>query len=198
MQTFSTTMKVKNKVRSFLNLFREINENMLACCYLILVTWICLGNILKMWWTLEGFLPWSLQLMGLRFTMRKTNLGVQGHRSLTFGSLTVKQYFIGKAINLPSRVWLKSMITWCKLSNGSGPTLISCWQDLQIIMTCCCCLCQVLQRHLGLVIILRTLVQVGAWPKVIILRTLVQVGAWPNHVENTSRMFSLLATSLEG
>lgn len=29
MQTFSTTMKVKNKVRSFLNLFGEINENML-------------------------------------------------------------------------------------------------------------------------------------------------------------------------
>lgn len=29
MQTFSTIMKVKNKVRSFLNLFGEINENML-------------------------------------------------------------------------------------------------------------------------------------------------------------------------
>ena len=29
MQTFSTTMKVKNKVRSFLNLFGGINENML-------------------------------------------------------------------------------------------------------------------------------------------------------------------------
>lgn len=141
--------------------------------YLILVTWICLGNILKMWWTLVGFLPWSLQLMGLGYTMHKTNLGVQGHWSPTFGSLTVRQYFIRKAIYLPSRVWLKSMTTWCKLLNEYGPSLTSCRQGLRIIMTCCC-FCQVLWHHLGLVTILRTIVQVGAWPK---------------HVENTSKMF---------
>jgi hypothetical protein len=39
-----------------------------------------------------------------------------------------------------------------KLSNRSGPTSISNWQDLEIIETFCRYFCRVLQRHRGLVI----------------------------------------------
>jgi hypothetical protein len=80
----------------------------------------------------------------LRNKVMMIEYGVQAHQSLLFVSSVVQQCYIGKAITHSSRMWLRSMSTWLKayLISRFGPTLISCWQGLQIIKTCILCFCR--------------------------------------------------------
>lgn len=107
-----------------------------------------------------------------RYNLHKTNLELQVHQ----GQLSVRwqpdSSSLGRRLLIHSdcdevnEYLMQSLFD--NLSNGSIPTSISRWQDLQIIMIICCCFCQVLRCCRGLVIHLCYPAKkppLGPWPK---------------------------------
>jgi hypothetical protein len=56
----------------------------------------------------------GMMMIEYGYAMKNTDLGVQAHRSPTFGLLAAQQCFIGKAITHPFGVRLRLMSTWWK------------------------------------------------------------------------------------
>jgi hypothetical protein len=127
------------KVRSFLYLHSNFRYNSLgstcACNY-----WIVGINVSQ---------SASSSKLNFQFVGSSTTLHWKGHNSSIRSAIKVNEHLMENLFD--------------KLSNRSGPTLISHWQGLQIIKIFCCYFCRELHRYHGLA--LGTLAQVGAHTK---------------------------------
>jgi hypothetical protein len=123
-----TDTTINYKVRSFLHLHSNFGYNSLGstctCHYLNVATNMSQSA--------------SPSKLNFRFVGSPIVLHWKGHNSSIRSAIEVNEHLMESLFD--------------KISNTSGPTSISHWQDLQIIKTLCCYFYQVLRRRRMLVI----------------------------------------------